>query len=91
MYTVPEGGEEDYLVFDSYRQRYRRADLKDYISIIAELKKPNWFEAAQKANEIRKKRNLVHAKLYINDNDISRETCTEVINFLEAVIYTRWQ
>lgn len=83
--------EEDYLVFDSYRQRYRRADLKDYISVIAELKKPNWFEAAKKATEIRKKRNLVHAKLYINDNDISRETCTEVINFLEAVINTRWQ
>ena len=83
--------EEDYLVFDSYRQRYRRADLKDYISVIAELKKPNWFDAAAKATEIRKKRNLVHAKLYINDNDISRETCTEVINFLEAVINTRWQ
>lgn len=83
--------EKDYLVFDSYRQRYRRADLKDYISVIADLKKPNWFEAAAKATEIRKKRNLVHAKLYINDNDISRETCTEVINFLEAVINTRWQ
>lgn len=83
--------EEDYLVFDSYRQRYRRADLKDYISVIAELKKPNWFDAAAKATEIRKKRNLVHAKLYINDNDISRETCTEVISFLEAVINTRWQ
>lgn len=83
--------DEDYLVFDTYRKKYRRANLKDYISIIAELKKPNWFDAAKKATEIRKKRNLVHAKLYINDNDISRETCTEVINFLESVINTRWQ
>ena len=83
--------DEDYLVFDTYRKKYRRANLKDYISVIAELKKPNWFDAAKKATEIRKKRNLVHAKLYINDNDISRETCTEVINFLESVINTRWK
>ena len=83
--------EEDYLVFDSYQNRYRRAALKDYISAIEDLNGPKWFEAAKKATEIRKKRNLVHAKLYINDNDISRETCTEVINFLENVINTRWQ
>ena len=79
------------MVFDKYRNKYRRADLKDYISSIAELKKPNWFDAASKATEIRKKRNLVHAKLYINDADISRETCTEVINYLEYVINTRWK
>lgn len=82
---------EDFMVFDKYRNKYRRADLKDYISSIAELKKPNWFDAASKATEIRKKRNLVHAKLYINDADISRETCTEVINYLEYVINTRWK
>lgn len=83
--------EEDFMVFDKYRQRYRRADLKDYISAIEDLKKPSWFDAAKKATEIRKKRNLVHAKLYINDDDISRETCTEVIDYLEYVINTRWK
>lgn len=83
--------EEDYLIYDKYRKSYRRADLKDYISTIEDLKKPNWFDAAKKATEIRKKRNLVHAKLYINDDDISRETCTEVISYLEYVINTRWK
>ena len=68
----------------------RVATLKDYIDQIRELKKPSWFDASEKANMIRNKRNLVHAKLYINDSDISKETCTEVINYLEYVINTRW-
>lgn len=82
--------EEDYMVFDKYRRKERRAGLKDYIEAIEELKKPDWYEAASKATEIRKKRNLVHAKLYIDDKDISKETCTEVIDYLEYVINTRW-
>ena len=83
--------EEDFMVFDKYRNRYRRADLIDYINTINELEKPNWIDAADKATTIRKKRNLVHAKLYINDNDISKETCTQVIDYLEYVINTRWK
>lgn len=83
--------EEDFMVFDKYRNRYRRADLVDYINAINELEKPNWMEAADKATVIRKKRNLVHAKLYINDADISKETCTQVIDYLEYVINTRWK
>lgn len=82
--------EEDFMVFDKYRNRYRRADLVDYINTINELEKPNWMDAADKATLIRKKRNLVHAKLYINDADISKETCTQVIDYLEYVINTRW-
>ncbi|MBR0099826.1 MAG: hypothetical protein IJP90_08940 [Treponema sp.] len=83
--------EEDYQIFDKYRNQERRADLKDYIDAIQELKKPSWFDAARKATEIRKKRNLIHAKLYINDDDISKETCTQVIDYLEYVINTRWR
>ena len=83
--------EEDYVIFDKYRNQERRADLKDYIDAIEELKKPSWFDAAKKATEIRKKRNLVHAKLYIDNKDISKETCNEVISYLEYVINTRWR
>ncbi len=83
--------EVDYVIFDKYRNQDRRADLKDYIDAIEELKKPSWFDAAKKATEIRKKRNLVHAKLYIDNKDISKETCNEVISYLEYVINTRWR
>ena len=82
--------EEDYVILDKYRNQERRADLKDYIDAIQELKKPSWFDAAKKATEIRKKRNLVHAKLYIDNKDISKETCNEIISYLEYVINTRW-
>lgn len=82
---------KDYMIYDKYRNKERRADLRDYIDEIQDLKKPSWFDAAKKATEIRKKRNLVHAKLYINDSDISKETCTEVINYLEYVVNTRWK
>ena len=80
----------DFMVFDKYHGKNKRADLIDYINEIQNLRKPNWYDAASKATEIRKKRNLVHAKLYINDSDISKETCTEVIDYLEYVINTRW-
>lgn len=83
--------EVDLMIFDKYHKRYRRADLIDYINTINELEKPHWMDAADKATTIRKKRNLVHAKLYINDNDISKETCTQVIDYLEYVINTRWK
>ena len=82
---------KDYLIYDKRLKRNRRADLKDYIDKIQYLKRPSWIDAAEKATEIRRKRNLVHAKLYINDNDISKETCTEVINYLEYVVKTRWK
>lgn len=82
--------DNDFMVFDKYHGKNKRADLIDYINEIQNLRKPNWYDAASKATEIRKKRNLVHAKLYINDSDISKETCTEVIDYLEYVINTRW-
>ena len=74
-----------------FTQKTENDRLLDYINRIQDLKKSSWDDAAKKATEIRKKRNLVHAKLYINDNDISKETCTEVINYLEYVVKTRWK
>ena len=35
------------------------------------------------------KRNLVHAKLGINSDEINEETCRMVINYLRDVIKTR--
>lgn len=50
--------------------------LQDYIDKIKEIKKPEWMEEAEHAHEIRKKRNLVHAKLCLKkDAKIDKETC----------------
>lgn len=83
--------ENDFMVYDKYRNIERRANLFDYINEIEEVKKPNWSDAAHKSHEIRKKRNLVHAKLYVDDKDISKEVCSEIISYLEFVIKTRWK
>ena len=65
----------DYMVFikDRETNQYKRdkagnciskkADLRDYIDAIEEIKKPDWMEEASRAQHIREKRNLVHAKL----------------------------
>lgn len=83
--------DEDLWIDDKFdKHKRKRADLIDYIDIIKDLRKPDWIEAAKKATTIRKKRNLVHAKLYIENKDISEETCNMVINYLEYVINTRW-
>ncbi len=82
---------QNLMIYNKHTEKEERADLIDYINRIQYLKKSSWSDAAKKATEIRKKRNLVHAKLYINDNDISKETCTEVINYLEYVVKTRWK
>lgn len=74
-----------------FNKKEERYGLLYYINRIHNLKKSTWDDAAKKAKKIRIKRNLVHAKLYIDDNDISKETCTEVINYLEYVVKTRWK
>lgn len=82
---------EAYMIYDEHLEKNRRADLIDYINELQDIKKSSWVDAAKKATEIRKKRNLVHATLYINNNDISKETCTEILDYLEYVINTRWK
>ncbi len=65
------------------------AGLADYINEIKELAKPKWMKAYE-AHEIRKKRNLVHAKLCMADSqEINEKTCKEVIGYLKEVLETR--
>lgn len=81
--------EEDYLVTDKKHKYQRRADLMDYIDII-QKRRPDWIDGAKKATEIRKKRNLVHAKLYIAEGEITQEICYEMLRNLEVIINNRW-
>ena len=69
--------------------RTKRADLIDYINEIKYIERPHWIDEANKAHEIRKKRNLVHAKLGINSDETNEETCRMVIDYLRDVIKTR--
>ena len=80
---------EDYMIFDKKYNHERRADLKDYIDEI-QKKRPDWISGAKKATEIRKKRNLVHAKLYIAEGEVSQDICYEMLQNLEAIINNRW-
>ena len=81
--------EEDYYVTDRRTGRQKRAELIDYINEIKYIERPHWMDEANKAHEIRKKRNLVHAKLGINSDEINEATCKMVIGYLEDVLKTR--
>ena len=68
----------------------RKADLSDYIDEIKDLKKPKWIRESQEADEIRKKRNLVHAKLCLKENvQINDSLCRSVRDYLLDVIASR--
>ncbi len=83
---------EEYFVQDKYNPyKTKRADLIDYIDSIKELKRPSWMNEAEKAHTIRKKRNMVHAKLCMNQNhEINEHTCRMVIDSLIEIISTRF-
>ena len=83
---------EDYFVQDKYNPyKSKRADLIDYIDSIKELKRPSWMSEAEKAHTIRKKRNMVHAKLCMNQShEINAQTCRMVIDSLIEIISTRF-
>lgn len=67
-------------------------DLNEYIKIIEKKLYPDWSRQAKEADEIRKKRNLVHAKLCINDDiSINDKTCKEIIEYLTDIIQTRME
>lgn len=77
---------------DYIYHKNRYADLADYIDEIRDIKRPHWMVEADKAHEIRKKRNLVHAKLCLKESvEINDETCKEVINYLKTIIDSRWK
>ena len=67
----------------------KRADLIDYINEIKYIERPNWMLEAEKAHEIRKKRNLVHAKLCLKTDEINEIVCNQVIEYLKDVLKTR--
>ena len=79
-------------ILDKYgRFQYfeKEAALVDYINEIKVLARPKWMKA-EEAHIIRKKRNLVHAKLCLSESKgINEETCKEVIQYLKEVIETR--
>ncbi len=81
--------EEDYIVKDKKTGKDRKAELFDYINEIKYIERPHWMEEASKAHEIRKKRNLVHAKLCIKSDEINENVCKEVIGYLKDVLKTR--
>lgn len=81
--------EEDYYVRDRRTGRERRASLSDYINEIECIEKPRWRKEASLAHEIRKKRNLVHAKLCVLESGINEKTARMVIEYLEQVLKAR--
>ncbi|MFC3633492.1 hypothetical protein ACFOKE_06295 [Enterococcus rivorum] len=49
----------------------------------------SWKDMAKKAHIIRKARNLVHPKLFLNRNEINRQTTQELVNNLEEIVASR--
>ena len=78
-----------FLVTNGSSGRERNATLSDYIEEIKEIERPRWMVEAQKAHTIRKKRNLVHAKLCMRSDEVNEETCLQVIDYLRDVLRTR--
>ena len=67
----------------------RRPTLQNYIEEIRYISHPDWDREADSAHEIRKKRNLVHAKLCVDESAVGKESACKVIECLEQVLKTR--
>ncbi len=81
---------DDYYVFNKKTGHEERATFYDYIEIMKK-KRPDWINNKSKlATEIRKKRNLVHPKLYIANGEISADTCYELLEDLKTIVKNRW-
>lgn len=79
----------DYEVWDIHKNAPKRAELVDYINAIKEIKKPKWMKEARKSHDIRKKRNLIHAKLCLKSDEINEKVCEQVIDYLKDIFKTR--
>jgi len=67
-----------------------KADLKDYINLLYKEYKPKWNSISKKAHMIRKKRNLVHAKLCLNKaEEITERLCLEIMDNLKEIVKSR--
>lgn len=75
--------------YKSKTKKYKdRPNLEDYINDL-KVKKPDWnFEG--KCHTIQHKRNLIHARLYISNDEINARTCWEIIKDLDKIIKSRW-
>lgn len=82
---------EEYYVIDKRTKQKRKANLIDYIDSINDIERPEWIKEANMAHTIRQKRNLVHAKLGINSDEVNENTCRMVINYLKNIILKRAQ
>lgn len=87
---------KQYVMDENGQYIYVRADLSDYIREISvdirTLKQTSWSKEAQKAHEIRKKRNLVHTKLCVRgQDDINEEVCRQMIDNLKYITNSRWK
>ncbi len=81
---LSEEEEKDYL------NGYCPYDLSQMIDRIADINRPDWMYEQKKAHEVRKKRNLVHAKLCLkNEEGINKETCEKVLSYLKVILNTR--
>lgn len=81
--------EQQYYVRDHRTGRDKRADLFDYINEIEYIEQPRWDKEADMAHKIRKKRNLVHAKLCVSEGVVGEQSARMVIDYLEQVLKTR--
>ena len=77
------------MVVDKRTGAKRKANLIDYIDSIKEIERPRWLNEANMAHTIRKKRNLVHAKLGIYSDEVNEETCRMIIEYLRTIITKR--
>lgn len=82
----------DYFNVDTRNNPSYPSDLYGFINRIKIIKRPAWMDEANKAYTIRVKRNVVHAKLCMNNTtEINAETCLMVIDYLMDIISTRYR
>lgn len=82
----------DYFSVDTRNNPSYPSDLKGFINAIKIIKRPSWMREADKAHTIRKKRNVVHAKLCMSQTmQINADTCKMVIEYLMDIISTRYR
>lgn len=80
---------ETYRVYDKRTDKYKRADLYDYINEIKYIDPHVWHKEDKLAHVIREKRNLIHARLCIDKDEVNEGTARMVIDYLEQVLKTR--
>ena len=82
---------KDYFSERILNEEGKECSLLEIINRIKDIKAPKWATEANYAHTIRKKRNLVHAKLCLKETAIIDDTlCFEVVKYLKQIIDTRY-